>query len=396
MVRNSRDLFTPVVPSKRLDPQFRAVAEGVSHEAARTLLNAIFENFRDVDGNFVKDFQSSGFSARVFELALFAYIEEQNLQLDRTAPAPDFVVRGDNPVAIEVTTTNPAQGTPIDLLPSNWLLPNDLDSADQEFVFQLGKALRRKLIHRDAQGHAYWEKPHVEGVPFVIAVGAFHGTHAQFHVEGLLAKYLYGIDQKFSHNDAGDLTVTQHDVVEHHWKTKSIPSALFKLPEAADLSGVLFSNSHTMSKFNRIGIEQGLGNTETALARLGTCYDYTPSSATPSQFAYVVGDRPEDDLEDFCEGLHLFINPWARVPLSPVSLPGISSHTLRESDGLLETTFPTGFRPFLSKTFVFSGANAELFARYCQQDYLGLLKPGSPSFGELMGNMSPETTEGGT
>ncbi|MFD3842125.1 hypothetical protein ACFWWC_38640 [Streptomyces sp. NPDC058642] len=150
-----------------------------------------------------------------------------------------------------------------------------------------------------------------------------------------------------------------------------------------------------MSKFNRIGIEQGMGNTETALARLGTCYDYTPNSATPNQFAYVVGDRPEDELEDFNEGLHLFINPWARVPLSPASLPGISSHTLRESDGLLEVTFPTGFRPFLSKTFVFSGANAALFARYCQQDYLGLLKPGSPSFGEMMSNMAPETTEDG-
>ncbi|MFJ2080750.1 hypothetical protein ACIOGW_36930 [Streptomyces anulatus] len=395
MAQNARDLFTPVVPSKRLDPHFTAVAEGASHEAARNLMNAIFENFRDVDGNFIKDFQSSGFSARVFELALFAYIEEQNLQLDRTAPAPDFVVRGDNPVAIEVTTTNPAQGTPTDLRPSNWLLPNDLDSNDQEFVFQIGKALRRKMIHRDAQGHAYWEQPHVEGVPFVIAVSAFHGTHAQFHVDGLLANYLYGIDQKFSHGDTGDLTVTQHDVMEHHWKSKSIPSALFKLPESADLSGVLFTNSHTISKFNRIGIERGLGNTDTALARLGTCYDYTPNSATPNKFAYVIGDRPEGDLEDFCEGLHLFINPWARVPLNPASLSGISSHTLRESDGLLETTFPTGFRPFLSKTFVFNGANAALFARYCQQDYLGLLKPGSPSFGEMMSTVAPKTTEDG-
>ena len=359
-------------------------------------MNAIFESFRDVDGNFVKDFQTTGFSPRLFELAVFAYIEEQSLQLDRTAPAPDFVLRGDNPVAIEVTTTNPAQGAPSDAsLPTSWLLPGDLPSADQEFVFQIGKALRRKLIPRDAQRHAYWEKPHVEGVPFVIGVGAFHGTHAQFHVEGLLAKYLYGMDQEFGHDDAGELTITQHDVIEHRWRTKSIPSGLFKLPEAADLSGVLFSNSHTISKFNRIGTEQGLGNTETALVRLGTCYDYTPNSATPSPFAYVVGDRPEDEPEDFSEGLHLFINPWARVPLSPESLPGIASSTLRESDGLLETSFPTGFRPFLSKTFVLGGPNSAILARYCQQDYLGLLKPGSPSFGEVMSRMTRETTEGG-
>ncbi|MEU3741953.1 hypothetical protein AB0E78_33445 [Streptomyces sp. NPDC032198] len=345
MARNSRDLFTPVAPSQKLDPRFLKVAEGISHEAARTLMNTLFENFRDVDGNFVRDFQTTGFSAPVFELAVFAYIEEWNLQLDRTAPSPDFMLHGDQPVAIEVTTTNPAQGAPPDGTPPQSWLPGDLPSADREFVFQLGKALRRKLVHRDAQGQAYWEKPHVEGVPFVIAVGAFHNAHAQFHPDGLLASYLYGIDQTFSHDDAGNLTVAQHDVIEHHWATKTIPSALFKLPEAANLSGVLFSNAHTIAKFNRIGTEQGLGNAETALVRVGACYDYVPNSATSKGFAYVLGDRPEDDPETFAEGLHLFINPWANAPLRREILPEIASSTLRESDGLLETKFPTGSGP---------------------------------------------------
>ena len=396
MARNSRNLFTPIAPAQKLDPLFVETAQGISHEAARTLMNALFENFRDVDGNFIWNFQTTGFSARVLELAVFAYIEEQDLQLDRTAPAPDFVLRGDHPVAIEVTTTNPAQGKTFDETPPPSWLPRDLPSADQEFVFQLGKALRRKLLYRDAERHAYWEKPHVEGVPFVIAVGAFHNAHAQFHPDGLLANYLYGIDQTFSHDDAGTLTITQHDVIEHHWTTRTIPSALFTQPEAANLSGVLFSNAHTIAKFNRIGTEQGLGNAETALVRFGTCYDYTPNAATPNKFAYVVGDRPEDDPETFAEGLHLFINPWASTPLSPEALPGIASSTLpvREGDSLLEATFPTGFRPFVSKTWVFDGPNSDVLARYFQQDYLGLLKPGSPSFGEIMGRMAEGTTEG--
>jgi hypothetical protein len=124
---------------------------------------------------------SYGFSARVFELALFAYLQEQGLELDRSEAAPDFVVRGDHPVAIEVTTTNPPQGSePTNLADFSWI-PEDLPAADKEFVFQLGKSLRKKMIHRDAERRAYWEKPHVAGIPFVIAVGAFHNDHSQWH-----------------------------------------------------------------------------------------------------------------------------------------------------------------------------------------------------------------------
>ncbi|SEF27413.1 hypothetical protein SAMN05421837_103820 [Amycolatopsis pretoriensis] len=394
MAKKSRDLFVPVVPAGKLDRLFTQASSGPRHGAARELMNRIFENFVDVDGSFVREFQTTGFSPRLFELALFAYLEEQDLPLDRSAPAPDFVIRGDHPVAIEVTTTNPSQAALAGAPSTPSWLPDDLETADQEFVFQLGKALRRKLTHRDAQDRAYWELPHVEGIPFVIAVGAFHNDHAQLHPDALLARYLYGLDQSFSHDEAGNLTIAQQELVEHRWsaKPKPLPSGLFKQPEAAHLAGVLFSNSHTIAKFNRIGIEQGLGNDETALVRFGTCYDYTPNSASPSEFAYVVGERPGEQ-EDFAEGLTLFINPWAATPLVPEALPKIVTTAPRDSDGLLESTFPAGFRPFSSKTMVFPGPHSIVFARYFQRDQLGLLKPGSPSFAELMQRMADDFEE---
>jgi hypothetical protein len=287
-----RDLFTPVIPADKLNPLFRYAAQDPGHAGARAMANAVFANLRDVDGTFLREFQAAGFSARVFELALFGYLEEQDLELDRTHPAPDFVVRGDLPVAIEVTTTNPAQDTPLDPGPPYTLVPDDLEAADAEFVFQLGKALRRKLLHRDAQDRAYWEKPHVAGLPFVIAVGAFHGPHAQIHPDGLLASYLYGVRSVAYHDETGKLTITPENVTEHHSASKTIPSGLFRHPEAANLAGVLFSNAHTISKFNRIGIEQGFGTADTALMRFGTCYDYDPDALKPLLFSYVVGDRP--------------------------------------------------------------------------------------------------------
>jgi hypothetical protein len=375
---SQRDLFSPVVPADKLNPLFRRVAQDAGHAAARAMANAVFANLHDVDRAFLREFQTAGFSARVFELALFAYLEEQDLELDRAEPAPDFVIRGDRPVAIEVTTANPAQDTPLDPGPPYSLVPENRDTADAEFVFQIGKALRRKLLHRDAQGHAYWERPHVVGLPFVIAVGAFHGPHAQIHPDALLAAYLYGVRSIAHHDESGKLMITPEDVTQHYSAGKTIPSGLFRQPEAANLAGVLFSNAHTIAKFNRIGVEQGFGSPDTALMRFGTCYDHDPDASKPHFFAYVVGDRPDDEQETFEEGLHLFINPWATIPLPAETLPRVPTYLLRD-DGILEVVAPAVFLPYVSKTMVFHQKHAQMLARYAQLMLLGRLPPEAPN-----------------
>jgi hypothetical protein len=94
-----RDLFDPVVPLEKTHPLFRRMLGGPGHEAARQMMNAVFADFHDVDKTFIRQFQTTGFPARVLELALFAYLQDQDLELDRTQAAPDFVVRGEHPVA---------------------------------------------------------------------------------------------------------------------------------------------------------------------------------------------------------------------------------------------------------------------------------------------------------
>ncbi len=47
--------------------------------------------YEDIDGNFVEQFQTTGFNARVWELYLFAALTEANLRLERPDPAPDFL-----------------------------------------------------------------------------------------------------------------------------------------------------------------------------------------------------------------------------------------------------------------------------------------------------------------
>ncbi|MEU4827113.1 hypothetical protein AB0H37_35035 [Actinomadura sp. NPDC023710] len=208
----TRSLFTPIVPEAKMNRRFRDIRDATAFTPARRLMDEIFADFPDVDHTFVREFQTGGFSPRVLELAVFAYLKEQRYHLDRTSPTPDFVVTGDAPVAIEVTTSNPAEGAdPDDVDPSvglRRLIPDAMLAAAREFVFQAGKALRRKLLKQEAAGRAYWEQPHVTGVPFVTALETFHTANALSRPVGLLAEYLYGRRDVVAFDGDGNLQLT--------------------------------------------------------------------------------------------------------------------------------------------------------------------------------------------
>jgi hypothetical protein len=358
MNRSLFDLAWKMTPEK-VSREFRDFNGAHAYAAARRLMDETFADFPDVDRSFVREFQTAGFSARVFELALFAALREQGKELDRTSPAPDFLTTGDNPVAIEATTTNPPQGEKDDdediAAAVRRLIPDDMEEAQAEFTMQIGKALRRKLEHRDAQGHAYWEKPHVNGIPFVIAVQSFHSPSALIHTTSSLATYLYGIRDIPTHDDHGSLVLNSQVVTEHRHKHKTIPSGLFAQPEAEHLAAVIFTNSATVSKFARMGTERGYGPEDVAIARVGLEYDPDPNASVPVPFGYVVGDYGPQDHETFSEGFHVLHNPWTRTPLPDGALEGFTQHRLQPDGRTLTTICHPDY--FLSRTWILQGEN---------------------------------------
>jgi len=361
----SHSLFDPVAPEPRISRRFRDVRDSKAFTAARRLMDEIFAGLRDVDGNFVRDFQAAGFSPRVLELAVFAYLTEQGYTLDRASPSPDFVITGDTPMAIEVTTSNPPDGQdPDDVDPSSGLsrlMPDDLPAAEQKFVFQTAKALRSKLLKRTAAGLAYWEQPHVAGLPFIIALESFHSASSLFHAVGFLGEYLYGYRQVPTYDQAGNLLVTGQPITEHQHKGKVIPSGLFSRAEASHLSAVLFTNSATISKFNRIGTERGYGPADVAMVRYGTVYNPEPNAIKPKLSGYLVGNYGPDEWETFSEGLNLMHNPWAKNPLPAGALRDLTEHRLLAGGRVLVTTSRP--EPFATVTLICQGAGAEQHAR---------------------------------
>jgi hypothetical protein len=343
------DLFELTVPIDATHVLFQRMLHD-GHLAARRMMNEIFASFVDADRHFVRDFQTSGFSARVLELALFAYLQEEGLELDRSEVAPDYVIPGTRPVAIEVTTTNPADNqepTPIeDFVP----VPDDLAADDRAFVLQIDKALRKKLGKRDAQGRAYWEKPHVSDVPFVIAVSTFHDDHSQWQSAAQVAQYLYGRRAVVDADGSGRSVMTFESIAEHESEDRTVSSGLFNLPEASQLSAVLFSNSHTAAKFDRIGTENGYGSDRVTVIRFGTCFDPDPEAFDPKPFHYVVGERPRGQRERWAEGLHLFLNPRAARQLHPSALPSLPYWIVE--NGAIFPRVAGEFHPMTSKTII--------------------------------------------
>ncbi len=75
--------------------------------------------FVDVDGNFVEQFQSTGFDSRVWELYLNSYFKEEELFVNRENNTPDFIVEKYGvKIAIEAVIVGRKNDNPVKFIPN--------------------------------------------------------------------------------------------------------------------------------------------------------------------------------------------------------------------------------------------------------------------------------------
>lgn len=248
------DVFLPVGPPEQLNPSFLQVASSESFTAARRVVESMMPFFQDVDGNFIQQFQTAAFDARVWELYLFAALTELKVVFDRSYKAPDYLCDFFGyQFFVEATTVNPTMKNGIVVEPD----PISMDKENLKSYFtdympiKWGSALWSKLNKR------YWEVPHVAGKPIVLAVQDFHIPNSMSFSSGTLMPYLYGRRFSALYDADGELVVSDVERTEHTWEGKTIPSGFFKLPNAEHISAVISNPLGTISKFNRLGIGAG-------------------------------------------------------------------------------------------------------------------------------------------
>jgi hypothetical protein len=344
------DLFTPVVPDGRLHPAFKALAHR-GFEPARRVLAGITATFNDKDGNFVKDFQTTGFDARLWELYLHAYLLSDGFTLDDTKQVPDYIAtKAARTVFIEAVTVNPtdAKAAGEADAAAGGLTGWDLFSYRMQNVYPIkfGSPLFSKLKKK------YWEQEHARGQPFILAIEDFQEPGSMVWTGSALELYLYGQNYSWYHEVSGELVVVPEGIDKHQHGAKQIPSGFFAQPDTEHISAVLFSNSATISKFNRMGFQAGCRPEGLGMIRAGSRYNHTPHATEPLPFSYVVG-HPSAPVETWAEGLSMFHNPRALVPVPQVLFPGIAHHWL-DDQNRMRSEVPA-FHPYGSVTQILNG-----------------------------------------
>lgn len=321
------DFFRLEVPRERLHPSFATLLDSEGFSPARAIVGAMMRWYDDVDGNFIEQFQTGAFDARLLELYTYAMLVENSFSLTREHEAPDFLARDIlGTIAVEVTSVNPTQDSQGNLQP-----PPEITTEDERLAYlkhyiaiKFAAALKKKLRK------AYWDLPHVAGKPLVFVIQDFHAPAAMTFARGGLINYLYAYEHNAHHDADGRLVVVATKVEEHRWGDRRAASGFFDLPGAEHVSAVIFNSGATLSKFNRIGYVAGFGSRRVRMIRHGTVWNPDPDAAEPIPFAVRVDDP--DYAESWTEGLDVFHNPRAAIPLNPEHFPAAVHHYL-QADG---------------------------------------------------------------
>lgn len=340
------DFFTLQVPPDHLHPHFAILREGEGYSPARELIRAMMRWHDDVDGNYVEQLQSTAFDARLLELYVFALLVENGFVVRHEGVAPDFLANdGHGEIAIEVTTVNPTVDRQGQIVRApEPATPEEVTTYLKQYIpIKFGGPLTAKLRRR------YWELPHVAGMPLLFAIQDFHAPQSMTRARTGLGIYLYGYDHVWHHDAQGQLIIEPRRVTEHRWGDKVIPSGFFQQEGAEHVSAVLFNNSATLPKFNRMGYLAGFGSRRVRMVRTGTALNPDPNAPEPFLFSRALD---EDYQETWSEGLDIFHNPSAVNPLDPRHFPTAMHHHLQSDGQVLSRRLVEDFHPLASITSI--------------------------------------------
>ena len=180
-------------------PYFLLLKDNPEKVAAKRTIIEIANHFGDIDGNYVKEFQSlSGFDARIWEIYLFAFFNEEKFDLNRNLSRPDFFIRKNGiDIGVEATIVARNSNNPV-------LLENFIPKTEEQIIkenandmpIRYSSALTTKLNKK------YWEiVPELKDKPFIIAIADYHEELSMTWSFASITSYLYGCmsSNKFGH-----------------------------------------------------------------------------------------------------------------------------------------------------------------------------------------------------
>jgi len=312
----AKELFKIIVNKDTLHPHFKTLKDNHLYEGAKNCIKEIIYANNDLDGNYLKDFQTTGFNDRLWETFLFAFFKEQNFDIHTEHAAPDFKIeKSGETIFVEAVTVN--QSKLFDTKKQS-ISEAEINKLNRHYMpIKFGSRLYSKLKRE------YWKKEHGQHIPLVIAIHDFHTDDSMCWSKKGLANYLYGLE----HIVDSKTNKTKTRILKtHKYKTKKISSNYFSQPNAEYISAVLFTNTATLPKFNRMGKIAGLGSENVKMTRHGERHNPDPHALTGTPFkeSVIVGEY----TETWSESVIMYHNPHALYPLDLRNFENISHITV--------------------------------------------------------------------
>lgn len=272
-----KNIFEHKYTRDKLNKLFLLLDEFEGFSPAKKLIEEIAIEFEDKDGNFIEQFQTSGFDARMWELFLFKFFKTNDLEIINDIDRPDFhLVKDGVEFFVEASTSNEKKD---DVYTKEYiesaLEKNDIQIQNElidYYIIRMGSVLFSKLNNK------YWELEWVQGKPLVFAISPFHNYLAKFLPDAKIIEYLYGIKHNAEITEKGLELKNIEVLVEHKHGLKEIPSNFFAQENVENISAVIFTNNSDLHKFNRIGHELGLGTKKVVMVRSGLAYNQKTNS----------------------------------------------------------------------------------------------------------------------
>lgn len=335
----SPDFFNQVVKKEQENPNYKLLCESKHFSPAKKCIEELAHSFTDKDGNFVDQFQSkNGFDARIWELFLRCFFKDEQFEIDETIDVPDFVLeKMDERITVEavVVPRDKKAETGNDAL--NLSLEEIFNRLDNDMPLKFGSSLYSKAMHT-CKGKKYWELPSAKGKPFLCAIADFHADYSMTWSFPAIISILYGVDYSLKVNNLGLLDMELSSEKKFIKSNGAIIEPLFNNDEFENISAILFAANGTLSKFNRMGKQAGLGSKDVNLIHIKTIYNHKENAVLPNIESCIID---ENCNERWGDGVSFFHNPKAKYPLDPNLFPNCAHHFF--VDGALRSYLPPDF-----------------------------------------------------
>lgn len=355
------DLFKLEVEEHNLHPNVRSIIDQACYAQARKNINEWATGLTDRKNEwrkFVKEFQIS-FNSSFWELYLNKAFAELGFQVDYSKESPDFCLihSSGRTLNVEAVTSNPrlngakelqsAQGLPADIM------LGDEQYYDARAIKLTGKIRdKRDLFLAGKKKHPYSSLDHVKGKPFVLALAPFDESLSFSQNNIAINRALYGVDNK-----TGSGRPAIHRALNEN--SNPVEFGIFTNDSYKEISAVIFSTVGMFSKaligtdiggfvkatrYREMGIVEFMA--KEGLHRIGKHHTEVSPGHDIFSLRFFNGDlicgsdvtlcKPTDHSETHLDGLHLYYNPFAEIPL-PKDLFAAKEITQNDFDPLRMT-----------------------------------------------------------